>query len=400
MEGATQAPLNRKKYEITLSIGLYIHFPFCLSKCLYCSFNSVPYNPDSARRYTEAIKKEIVIKAREYRLEGRSLKTIYFGGGTPSILPPSVIKDIIAVSGSIFCLEDGIEITIEANPDTLDMEKLDGLIRIGANRISLGFQSFSDRYLNLLGRSHDADKARRIFKACRSTGFKNIGLDLIYAIPDQQINEWLLTVEEAISLSPEHISTYCLSIDEGTLLYDRLNKGQISPLSEDDQIEMYLAAGRILKKAGYFHYEISNFCLPGRSSRHNLLYWDRAEYLAIGAGAHSYIGNRRLCNPDSIERYIAGIDSGHTDNMEELLTMEDQFIDAVIFGLRKTEGIDLDDIRSRFDFDPLLIFRAEIDRLITEDMITLSSSKIRLTRKGILLADQVALEFLPIGNNQ
>lgn len=334
------------------------------------------------------------MKAGEYGLEGRSLKTIYFGGGTPSILPPSVIEDIIAVSGRIFCLEDGIEITIEANPDTLDREKLDGLIRIGTNRISLGVQSFSDRYLNLLGRSHDADKARRIFKACRSAGFKNISLDLIYALPDQQINEWLLTVEEAISLSPEHISIYCLTIDEGTVLYRRLENGQIANASEEDQIEMYLAAAEMLEGAGYFHYEISNFCLPGRSSRHNMLYWDRTEYLAIGAGAHSYIGNRRFCNTDSIERYMAGMDSGHTDHKEEMLTREDQFIDAVIFGLRKTEGIDLADIRCRFDFDPLLIFRAEIDRLITEDMITISSSKIRLTRKGILLADQVALEFL------
>ncbi len=378
----------------TKTIGLYIHFPFCLSKCLYCSFNSVPYNPDSARRYIDAIRREIVIRAREYRLEGRSLKTIYFGGGTPSILPPSVIKDIIDVCGRIFYLEDGIEITIEANPDSLDREKLDGLIRIGINRISLGVQSFSDRYLNLLGRSHDADKARCIFKACRSTGFKNIGLDLIYALPDQQINEWLLTVEEAISLSPEHISIYCLTIDEGTLLYDRLKKGQISPLSEESQIEMYLTAAGMLEGAGYFHYEISNFCLPGRSSRHNLLYWDRDEYLAIGAGAHSYINNRRFCNTDSIEEYISLIDSGCPDNSAEILTREDQLTDAIIFGLRKTEGIDLYDIRSRFNVDPLLIFRKEIDTLITADIITLSSGRIRLTRKGILLADQIAIEFL------
>ena len=386
--------MYKNQRDPTKSIGLYIHFPFCLSKCLYCSFNSVPFNPDSARRYTEAIKKEIATKAGEYRLEGRSLKTIYFGGGTPSILPPSVIKDTIAVSGRIFSLEDGIEITIEANPDTLDREKLDGLIRIGTNRISLGVQSFSDRYLDLLGRSHDADKARHVFKACRSAGLKNISLDLIYALPGQQINEWLLTVEEAISLSPEHISIYCLTIDEGTLLYDRLKKGQISPLSEEDQIEMYLAAGNILKKAGYFHYEISNFSLPGRICKHNMLYWETEEYLGIGAGAHSYIGNKRFCNPDSIEEYINLIDSGRPDNSAEILTREDQLIDAVIFGLRKTDGIDLDHIRNRFGFDPLLIFRAEIDRLITQDLITLSSGKIRLTRKGILLADQVALEFL------
>ncbi|MEK7279069.1 MAG: radical SAM family heme chaperone HemW [Nitrospirota bacterium] len=386
--------MHNNQRDPTTSIGLYIHFPFCLSKCLYCSFNSVPYNPDLARRYTEAIKKEIVIKAAEYRLKGRSLKTIYFGGGTPSILSPSVIEDIIAVSGRIFCLEDGIEITIEANPDTLDKRTLEKLRHAWINRISIGVQSLSDKYLKLLGRSHDADRVRRIFKVCRSTGFKNISLDLIYALPDQRINEWLLTVREAISLSPEHISIYCLTIDKGTVLYDRLKKGQISPLSEEDQIEMYLAAAGMLEKAGYFHYEISNFCLPGRSSRHNMLYWDRGEYLAIGAGAHSYIGNSRFCNTDSIERYMAGIDSGHTDNKEELLTVEDQFIDAVIFGLRKTEGIDLDDIRRRFDLDPLLTFRAEIEALITEDMITLSSSKLRLTRKGILLADHISQKFL------
>lgn len=382
----------------TKSIGLYIHFPFCLSKCLYCSFNSIPYDPDLARRYTEAIKKEIVIKAGEYRLEGRSLKTIYFGGGTPSILSPSVIEDIIAVSGRIFCLEDGIEMTIEANPDTLDREKLDGLIRIGTNRISLGVQSFSDRYLNLLGRSHDTEKARRIFKACRSTGFKNISLDLIYALPDQQINEWLLTVEEAIYLAPEHISIYCLTIDEGTVLYRRLQNGQIVDSSEEDQIEMYLAAGKRLKKAGYVHYEISNFSLPGKICRHNMLYWDREEYLGLGAGAHSYIGNMRFCNLDSIEEYINLIDSGGPDNSAEILTREDQLTDAIIFGLRKMEGIDLGDVRRRFDVDPLLIFRKEIDTLITQDMITLSSGKIRLTRKGILLADQVAIEFLSCNN--
>lgn len=161
---------------------------------------------------------------------------------------------------------------------------------------------------------------------------------------------------------------------------------------------MYLATGKRLEKAGYVHYEISNFSLPGKICRHNMLYWEREEYLGIGAGAHSYIENKRFCNPDSVEKYICLIDSGRPENGAEILTREDQLTDAIIFGLRKTEGIDLDDIRSRFDVDPLLIFRKEIDTLITADIITISSSRIRLTRKGILLADQVAVEFLSCNN--
>lgn len=347
----------------------------------------------------EAIKKEMIIRAGEYSLEGRSLKTIYFGGGTPSILSPPVIKEIISISNKIFNLEDGIEITIEANPDTLDEEKLEDLMRIGINRISIGVQSLSDKYLKILGRRHDANRARTIIKTCRSAGFKNINLDLIYALPDQQLHEWINTVEEAISFSPEHLSIYGLTIDEGTALYSRLKDGQIKITSEEEQIEMYLAAVNMLKKAGYIHYEISNFSMPGKTCRHNMLYWDRDEYLGIGAGAHSYIGDERSSNPDSINDYISGINLGYKENKREKVNREDQLIDAIIFGLRKMEGIDLDDIRVRFDSDPLLILSKEIDKLIAADMITIASSKIKLTQKGILLADQVALEFLPAGNN-
>lgn len=383
-----------------MSIGLYIHIPFCISKCFYCSFNSVPYNTDLVKRYIDAIKQEMVIRAKEYNLEGESLKTIYLGGGTPSIISPQEIKEIIALAGNIFKIKEGIEITIEANPDTLDRSKLEDLMDIGINRISIGLQSLSDKYLNAIGRSHDANTARHIIKDCRLAGFKNISLDLIYALPDQRLDEWLETLEEAISFSPEHISVYGLTIEKGTIFYHRLRDGQIRVTPEEDQIDMYIAAVEMLNKAGYIHYEISNFSMPDKACRHNMLYWDRDNYLGIGAGAHSFIGDMRFSNRDSIENYISKVNSGEIDGRMEELTREDQLIDAMIFGIRKIGGIDLDDIGRRYGIDPFLIFESAIDRLISSDMITLSSSnKIRLTSKGILLADQVAVEFLSPSHN-
>lgn len=383
-----------------MSIGLYIHFPFCLSKCFYCSFNSQPYNPDLARRYIEAIKREMTLRARNYGLENSPLKTIYLGGGTPSILSHQVIKEIIDISTNIFKLKEGIEVTIEANPDTLDRTKLEDLMRIGINRISIGVQSLSDKYLKATGRSHDADTARHIINTCRSVGFKNISLDLIYALPGQRLDEWLITVEEAISLSPNHLSIYGLTIDKGTIFYNRLKYGQIKIAPEEDQIDMYLTAVNMLKKAGYVHYEISNFSQPGYACKNNMLYWDRGEYLGIGAGAHSYIGNKRFSNTDSIEDYISEAGSGDIHSKIEELTREDRVVDAIIFGIRKIEGIDLDDIGRRYGIDPFLMFESTIDRLISAGTIILSSNRIKLTTKGILLADQVAIEFLSAGSYQ
>lgn len=382
-----------------MSIGLYIHFPFCLSKCFYCSFNSQPYNPDLARRYIEAIKREMTLRARNYGLENSPLKTIYLGGGTPSILSHQVIKEIIDISTNIFKLKEGIEVTIEANPDTLDRTKLEDLMRIGINRISIGVQSLSDKYLKATGRSHDADTARRSIMTCKSVGFKNISVDLIYAIPGQRLDEWLETLEETISFSPEHISVYGLSIDKGTAFYHSLKGGKIKITREEDQIDMYLTAIEMLKKAGYIHYEISNFSRPGYSCRHNMLYWDRDEYLGIGAGAHSYIGNRRFSNTGSIEDYISETDSGNMHSEAEQLTMKDHLIDTIIFGIRKIEGIDLDNLGRRYNIDLPFLFESTIGKLSSAGMITLSSNRMKLTQKGILLADQVAVEFLSPSHN-
>lgn len=359
----------------------------------------MPYTPDLVQRYIDAIKQEMVIRAKEYSLEGESLKTIYLGGGTPSILSPEAIKEIIDITTTIFKLEEGAEITIEANPDTLGESKLADLIGIGINRISIGVQSLSDKYLMAIGRSHDADTARRIIKTCRSVGFKNISLDLIYALPDQQLNEWLVTLEEVISFSPEHISVYGLIIEKGTTFYHRLSNGRIKIMPEEDQIDMYIAAVEMLNKAGYIHYEISNFCLPGYSCAHNMLYWDRNEYLGIGAGAHSYIGNKRFSNTDFIEDYISKAGSGDMHSKTEELTWRDQLVDAIIFGIRKIEGIDMDYIRRRFDADPIMLFGPSMQKLIDADIIAIASNRIRLTPKGILLADQAAVELLSPSHN-
>ena len=370
-------------------IGLYIDFPFCLARCSFCAFNIQGYREGFAARYAEALQKELTGYADAPIWHDRIVTSLYLGGGTPSLYAPEVLTSLIALCRKRLPLASEVEVTLEAHPATIDAANLKPLREGGINRLSMGVQSFSDAHLHALGRHHTGEGARAAFLAARAAGFVNIGIDLIYGLPDQPFSEWEATLQAAIDLAPEHLSLYGLSIEEGSLFYKKAKAGLLALPSEEAAIAEYQTAQRRLTAAGYRQYEISNFARPGYECRHNLLYWDRGEVLGIGLSAHSYLDREHRANTDSLQAYLEAIESGRPpiDHIETV-SAEEIRKDRIIFGLRKTEGIPLE----RVDEDPSL--RKIADRLIAEGLLILDQRQIRLTSKGLLLADEVAVAFL------
>lgn len=370
-------------------IGLYIDFPFCLARCSFCAFNIQGYREGFAARYVDALRKEITAYADAPIWQDRLVTSLYLGGGTPSLYPPEVLAGLIDLCRERLPIAPDIEVTLEAHPATIHAEHLSSLREGGINRLSMGVQSFSDAHLEVLGRHHTAEGARAAFVAARAAGFPNIGIDLIYALPNQPFADWERTLDAAIALAPEHLSLYGLSMEEGSLFYKKWKAGLLSLPSEEEAIAQYQAAQQRLAAAGYRQYEISNFARPGSECRHNLLYWDRGEVLGIGLSAHSYLDREHRANTDSLQAYLETVGSGRLpiDHVEKV-SPEALRKDRIIFGLRKTEGVPLE----RFEED--LSLRKTADRLIAEGLLTLDRQQIRLTAKGQLLADEVAVAFL------
>lgn len=370
-------------------IGLYIDFPFCLSRCSFCAFNIQGYREGFASRYADALQKEIAVYADAPLWRDRVITTIYLGGGTPSLYPPEVLAGLVALCRKRFPVAPDAEVTLEAHPATIHSENLLPLREGGINRLSMGVQSFSDAHLEALGRRHTAEAARAAFAAARAAGFANIGIDLIYALPDQSCSVWKATLQAAIDLAPEHLSLYGLSIEEGTLFDKKARAGLLSLPTEGGAIMQYQTAQARLGAAGYRHYEISNFARPGYECRHNLLYWDRGEVLGVGLSAHTYLDREHRANTDSLQAYLEKIASGHLPvDRTEKVSQEMLRKDRIIFGLRKTEGIPLEFLEE----DPSL--RKTADRLILEGLLLIDQQQVRLTPKGLLLADEVAVAFL------
>ena len=366
---------------------LYIHIPFCLKKCIYCDFYSVSDSKFIIGAYMTALCKELEMR-KEYI---GKLCGIYIGGGTPSILKEKDIATIMDKIRSTCHISAAAEITSEANPGTLTESGIKGMLNAGINRISIGVQSLRDKELSLLGRMHDAAEAIAAVTTARKSGFGNISLDLIYGIPGQDLVSWKRTLEKIVSLHSEHISAYELTPEKNTVLYEQLEKGRLHLPDEDEVAEMYYTAIDILTEAGYKHYEISNFALPNLQCRHNLNYWDRGEYLGIGAGAHSFLNGRRISNICDVRQYIHDVELGTSPIAEETLINSREEIEETLFlGLRKTDGFDIELIPANITEH----LKEALDDLAHQGLLDLSGGHIKLTRKGLIICNSVIVRLM------
>jgi len=372
-----------------MSAGVYLHIPFCKSRCSYCDFATDVYRENSAvERYVEALCTEIA----NFRAHGMDADTIYLGGGTPSLLTPDQVGRILAAVRGKFAISDAPEITMEMNPATVTHESLAAYRRLGVNRASFGVQTFDDRELRLLARGHDANDARNTFKMLREAGFDNISFDLIAGLPGQAIDCWRQNLEEAITLSPQHLSLYLLEVHEGTPLAEQIRSGRRPLPDEDMAAEMYEIMIDELASAGYQQYEISNFSKPGFESRHNIKYWRLEPVFAFGVSAHSFDGHERYANERDTAVYVASInENGSADVVREKIDASSEF---VFLGLRLEDGIDLDEYRRRFDHDLLETRGSEIDDLVSKGLISVAGNCMRLTRKGRLFSNEVFAVFV------
>ena len=362
--------------------GIYIHIPFCKSRCIYCDFYSTTRLQDR-EEYVRCIEQETALRAPAFAQQmankGDILKTVYLGGGTPSVLSERHIDDILCNIRSFFHHTNIEEITLEANPGDLSEDKLRGLKEAGINRLSMGVQSFQDTLLHRLSRRHNGEEAIAAVRAARRAGFENISIDLMYGLPEQTMAQWQADVEQAIQLDVEHVSAYCLTYEDGTPLYRMLQDGAVSELDEDlcNQMQDYLEEA--LEKNGVNRYEISNYAKEGYRSKHNSSYWTGAPYLGLGAGAHSYDGAYcRQWNPDDIGAYMAAIEKGELPFDNEILSETDRYNEAVMLGLRTIEGLDL----NRFSEADRAHILTESALFLREDLLKQTGEHIRATHAG------------------
>lgn len=367
-------------------LGIYVHIPFCISKCAYCDFASFGGSSKEGRRtYIDALLSEI----EEYGKEKKSSPdTVYFGGGTPSILEVSEISLIVNKLSSVFDLSKVREFTIEANPGTVSFEKLCAYKKLGFNRISFGLQSIHENELKMLGRIHTYREFEDAYYMARKAGFDNINVDLMYSIPGQSRNSFAESLNKVISLSPEHISAYSLIIEEGTPIYKR--RHSLSFPDENEEIEMYNTLCNTLANAGYSHYEISNYAKAGFETLHNLIYWHMDEYVGFGLSAHSYYGGTRISNTASLKDYILN-PSSHT---KASLTRDDEAFEYAMLALRLKEGFSLSDYKSRFGVDFISGREEKLKTFIGGGFLKIENGRIFLTEKGFYVSNALLVELL------
>ncbi len=392
-------------------LGLYVHVPFCASACPYCDFYKMPLPetaPGDLAEYASLACAELALLLDAHpAARDRQLASIYIGGGTPSVLAPEFIAAILAETARAPGWADECEVTIEANPDTASPETFAAWRAAGANRLSLGCQSFDDAVLERLGRRHDAATARLAIEWARKAGFGNLSLDFIFGAPDQTLDSWMATLREAVALGPEHISFYGLTLHEGTPFFALECEGRLCAPGEDLQAEQYVAGRRLLVEAGYDHYEISNFARPGRRARHNENYWLGADWLALGPAAHASFDGLRWENPRSWAQWAAAIRAGHLARAKPCsLSPEEQWIEAIFLGLRRAEGLDANSLARRFGRDLRIERAREIERLLAAGLAewrhrapahsqaSAGTSCLALTERGLLLADSVMRELI------
>ncbi|HHW30210.1 MAG TPA: oxygen-independent coproporphyrinogen III oxidase [Clostridiaceae bacterium] len=376
--------------------GIYIHLPFCRSKCNYCDFNSYPDKDNLIPAYFKAVEMEL--DSYGNKLKHHRINTIFIGGGTPSYVNEKYIIQLLNTCRRNFNISSNAEITIESNPGTLCRDKVKAYRQSGINRLSIGLQAWQDRILKKLGRTHTLEDYLNNFSLAREEGFDNISTDLIFAIPGQTLEEWCETLENVVAMGPEHISCYSLQIEEGTVFGRLFSEGGLTPVDDEYDREMYYRAKEILRNAGYEHYEISNFAKPGYQCKHNLIYWQTAQYLGVGAGAHSYIEGKRFNNVYSPEKYINLIQTGKS-TVENVINIdrEEAMSEYMILGLRLIEGISGRDFENKFGVGLWEAFGVPLEKLLRKGLIVIDPEKgnnVRLTEKGLDLANQVFVECI------
>ena len=373
-----------------MSLGLYVHIPFCSAICNYCNFNRGLFDAALKERYVAALLAEIAEAG-----DGSPADTIYFGGGTPSLLEPFEVRAIIEKCRRVWDVASGAEITLEANPETVTPERLAGFRAAGVNRLSIGVQSFSDAELRRLSRLHSAEKATAAFRAARDAGFDNVSLDLMMWLPQQSVPQWLESVDALIELGPEHASMYLLEIYPNAPLRDAMARGAWSLAPEDDAAEMYLSGLGRMDNAGYVQYEISNAARPGRESRHNLKYWTDGEWLGFGCGAHSTRGGVRWKNRAATEEYISTVTAGGQLATERrVLTDAERLEEALFMGLRLSGGVDLHGVKKRYGVDVWAEYGRELQPFVDGGFLVYDDRSLRISRQGMLLAHEVMAVFI------
>ena len=376
------ASLHRKPNRV----GLYVHIPFCPQHCPYCGFSVVVGKRSLHGRYVDAVCRELARRGGE---TGAPFATVFFGGGTPSRLDPRHLSRILEIADSACGIEADCEISIEANPGSEDRDHFGDFRKIGINRISIGAQSFCDSSLRKLGRLHSAADAEAAFGCARSARFASVNIDLIFAVPGVPRSDWLRTLDTALRLSPDHVSTYSLTIEEGTALERQVASGRVLPQSQEEEAEQFSLGIERLSQAGYEQYEVSNFAKPGHRCRHNSAYWSRGEYLGVGMSAHSHLGGVRSWNHANLHDYIRAVEEGETPVAgQEVIDLSTENRERLFLGLRTRDGVAL------YENEQLRLGR-ELKRipLVTEGYLEMGDSHLRLTAKGIPVADAISVEI-------
>ncbi|NLD49347.1 MAG: oxygen-independent coproporphyrinogen III oxidase [Clostridiaceae bacterium] len=374
-------------------LGLYIHIPFCKSKCYYCDFNSFACRDDFVPAYFNALKSEITLYAdvlRDYRI-----KTVFFGGGTPSLVDAQYINKVMLMLSKCYTIDGNAEITIEANPGTLSYDKLAAYRSMGINRLSMGLQAAQERLLKILGRIHSLEEFYNNYNQAKKAGFDNINVDLIFGIPGQDFMEWSDTIDYVCDLKPSHVSCYSLKIEEGTAFGKMLESGELIEMNDADDRLMYRHALESMHNKGYGHYELSNFAYKGLECRHNLIYWNNDEYIGMGAGAHSFINNERFNNFCGLKEYVESLSKGTFARENVILVTEkDRMAEFMFLGLRLTKGININEFDARFGKSIFSVFEKEINKVIKRGLAEFDSNHLKLTVLGLDLANQVFMEFV------
>ncbi len=398
--------------ETALPLAIYVHIPFCTRHCAYCDFNTYVEKAQSAivAATVEAICRDIAQASREQAtlqraageeeqgngvLGERPVQTIFFGGGTPTFLQGEQLERIVGAIRDYFPVAPDAEISSEANPGSSDAARFAQMRRAGFNRLSIGVQSFDDTLLTALDRFHTAQDAENALRLARQAGFDNLSLDLMFALPKQTTSLWEASLQRALALGTTHLSLYALTLEAGTR-FERLHAGgKLDLPDEDAELEMYERSIQLLTASGYDHYEVSNFALPGFRCRHNLVYWRNEEYLGIGPGAVSYIGGRRWKRERLPARYVQKAQAQADLTVEsEQLTMEETLGETIMLGLRLRDGLPLSRLRHRFHIDPLAHYAPQLENLTRRGLLILEADTLRLTHRGLLLANTVLSEFL------
>ena len=383
-------------------LGIYIHIPFCKQKCYYCDFVSFSNKEEYIEKYVEILKREI----DGYDLSNYNITTIYIGGGTPSRIPSEKIQEILEkikqkISENQTKWED-IEITIELNPGTVDEEKIKKYKEIGINRLSIGLQSTNNKLLKEIGRIHTFEDFKDTYNTVKKVGFENINVDLMIGLPNQTISDVKDSLNEIIKLNPTHVSVYSLIVEENTKMEKLINNKELQLPDEELERQMYWYVKNTLELNGYNHYEISNFAKKGKESKHNLNCWEQKEYIGLGLAAYSYLNGVRYGNTSDIEKYINVQDFFNRSELEEsgirivdeVQSLEDKRKEYMLLGLRKIDGVSIQKFKEKFVENPIFLFRKELEKLVNEKLITIDGDCIRLTNKGLDLANIVWEEFV------